>query len=88
MLLQNVDDFKELEQEIYKIVCETVRKKLKETLELIDEAIMGNRDKDVYQTYAYVSELEKDFGFKPSTGLEEGLNHYAKWYKAYYKVEK
>lgn len=43
---------------------------------------------DVYQTYADVSELEKDFGFKPSTSLEEGLDHFAKWYKNYYKVEK
>jgi len=43
---------------------------------------------DVYQTYADVSELEKDFGFKPSTSLEEGLDHFAKWYKDYYEVEK
>lgn len=26
---------------------------------------------DVYQTYADVSELEKDFGFKPDTLLEK-----------------
>lgn len=43
---------------------------------------------DVYQTYADVSELEKDFGFKPSTSLNEGLDQFAKWYKDYYKVEK
>lgn len=43
---------------------------------------------DVYQTYADVSELEKDFGFKPSTSLEEGLDKFAKWYKDYYKSEK
>ncbi|HKL42449.1 MAG TPA: SDR family NAD(P)-dependent oxidoreductase [Clostridia bacterium] len=40
---------------------------------------------DVYQTYADVSELEKDFGFKPSTSLEEGLDKFAEWYKDYYK---
>lgn len=39
---------------------------------------------DVYQTYADVEELVKDFGFKPSTSLEEGLAHFAKWYKEYY----
>lgn len=39
---------------------------------------------DVYQTYADVSELVKDFGFKPCTSLEEGLGRYAKWYKKYY----
>lgn len=40
---------------------------------------------DVYQTYADVSELEKDFGFKPATTLEEGLKSFAAWYKGYYK---
>ena len=39
---------------------------------------------DVYQTYADVSELEKDFDFKPSTTLEQGLSAFAKWYKTYY----
>lgn len=43
---------------------------------------------DVYQTYADMSELEKDFGFKPSTSLKDGLDRFAKWYKDYYKVEK
>lgn len=43
---------------------------------------------DVYQTYADVSELEKDFGFKPSTSLDEGLDRFAKWYKDFYKVDK
>jgi UDP-glucuronate 4-epimerase len=39
---------------------------------------------DVYQTYADVDDLVKDFGFKPSTSLEEGLSQFAKWYKEYY----
>lgn len=39
---------------------------------------------DVYQTYADVDELVRDFGFKPSTSLEQGLSQYAKWYKEYY----
>lgn len=39
---------------------------------------------DVYQTYADVSELEKDFDFKPKTSIEEGLGKFAKWYKEYY----
>lgn len=40
---------------------------------------------DVYQTYADVSELERDFDFKPSTTIEEGLGKFAEWYKDYYK---
>jgi UDP-glucuronate 4-epimerase len=39
---------------------------------------------DVYQTYADVDDLVKDFDFKPSISLEEGLNRFAKWYKEYY----
>ena len=39
---------------------------------------------DVYQTYADISELEKDFGFKPQTSIEVGLKRFADWYKKYY----
>jgi UDP-glucuronate 4-epimerase len=39
---------------------------------------------DVYQTYADVDDLVRDFGFRPSTRLEEGLSRFAKWYKEYY----
>lgn len=40
---------------------------------------------DVYQTYADVSDLMEDFGFKPSTTIEEGLSKFAEWFKEYYK---
>lgn len=43
---------------------------------------------DVYQTYADVDELIKDFNFKPNTSLEEGLSRFAKWYKEFYGSEK
>lgn len=39
---------------------------------------------DVYQTYADTAKLERDFGFKPSTPLSEGLARFAAWYRAYY----
>ena len=38
---------------------------------------------DVPVTYADTSALERDFGFKPSTPLREGLRKFAEWYKAY-----
>lgn len=41
---------------------------------------------DVYQTYADVSDLMKDYGFKPSTSIEEGLAAFVKWFKEYYHV--
>lgn len=39
---------------------------------------------DVPVTYADTSALERDFGFKPSTPLREGLRRFAEWYKAFY----
>jgi len=41
---------------------------------------------DVPVTYADVSALERDFGFKPSTSLREGLRKFTEWYKAFYQV--
>lgn len=41
---------------------------------------------DVEVTYADVSALSEDFGFKPSTPLRDGLRSFAKWYKEYYRV--
>ena len=39
---------------------------------------------DVPVTYADVTPLERDFGFKPSTTLREGLRRFAVWYRSYY----
>lgn len=39
---------------------------------------------DVPETYADTSALERDFGFKPSTPLREGLRKFAAWYKEFY----
>lgn len=39
---------------------------------------------DVPVTYADTSALEKDFGFKPSTPLREGLRKFAEWYYEFY----
>lgn len=39
---------------------------------------------DVEVTYADVTPLQQDFGFKPNTPLREGLRRFAKWYKEYY----
>ena len=41
---------------------------------------------DVPITYAYTTALERDFGFKPSTTLRDGLRAFAEWYKKFYKV--
>ena len=41
---------------------------------------------DVPVTYADVTALERDFGFKPATTLREGLRRFAEWYKEFYHV--
>ena len=39
---------------------------------------------DVPTTYADTSALERDFGFKPSTSLRDGLRAFAEWYASFY----
>ena len=39
---------------------------------------------DVPVTYADTTPLERDFGFRPSTPLRDGLRAFARWYKEYY----
>lgn len=39
---------------------------------------------DVPVTYADSEALERDFGFRPRTGIREGLRKFAEWYKEYY----
>jgi nucleoside-diphosphate-sugar epimerase len=40
---------------------------------------------DVPITYADTYALERDFGFKPSTSLREGLRKFAEWYHEFYQ---
>ena len=43
---------------------------------------------DVPVTYAETTPLERDFGFKPSTSLRDGLHEFAVWYREFYMKEK
>lgn len=38
---------------------------------------------DVYQTYADVTDLMEDYGFKPDTPLEEGIRRFVEWFREY-----
>lgn len=40
---------------------------------------------DVPITYADTTALERDFGFKPSTSLRDGLRKFAEWYHEFYQ---
>ena len=67
--------------------------KLMDFIETLEKAIGREAKKeylpmqpgDVYQTYADVTDLIRDFDFKPSTPISEGLGRFAEWYKEYYR---
>ncbi|MDD1641227.1 MAG: NAD-dependent epimerase [Methylococcaceae bacterium] len=41
---------------------------------------------DVPDTYADVSDLENDLGYKPGTLLETGISNFVEWYKNFYRI--
>ena len=43
---------------------------------------------DVVETYADISESERDLGFQPTTRIEEGIASFISWYKSFYGKEK
>jgi UDP-glucuronate 4-epimerase len=68
--------------------------KLMHFIEVLEKAIGREAKKeflpmqagDVYQTYADVDDLIRDFGFKPETSIEEGLGKFARWYREFYNI--
>lgn len=50
-----------------------------------NKVYMDMQPGDVLRTYADVSDLEKEVGFKPDTDIEEGLGRFVDWYRDYYK---
>ena len=41
---------------------------------------------DVPDTYANVENLNKNFNYKPSTSVIDGVSNFIKWYKSYYQI--
>lgn len=39
---------------------------------------------DVHETFADISRLNRDFGYKPTTKIEQGLANFVSWYKSYH----
>lgn len=42
---------------------------------------------DVKETYADVSDLIKDYDYKPNTDIKDGMKEFIKWYKDYYNID-
>ena len=69
---------------------------LMEFIQTIEKAIgkeakknfLPMQDGDVESTYADVSGLIKDFGYKPDTKLEDGIAEFVKWYREFYGENK
>jgi UDP-glucuronate 4-epimerase len=41
---------------------------------------------DMKETFSDTTLLEKDFNFKPATNIEDGVQYFVDWYKAYYAI--
>lgn len=48
--------------------------------------MMPMQDGDVPSTYADVSKLERDLGYKPKTSVEDGVRRFVEWYRGHYGV--
>ncbi|MHC4270334.1 MAG: NAD-dependent epimerase [Planctomycetota bacterium] len=46
--------------------------------------LMPMQPGDIPATYADISDLSKDVGFKPSTPIEDGIKKFVEWYRGYY----
>ena len=51
-----------------------------------EKIFMDMQPGDVLRTYADISDLEKDIGFKPATRIEDGLGCFVDWYRDYYQI--
>ncbi len=63
--------------ELIAILEEKLSKKAKRNL-------MPLQDGDVQATFADISDLERDIGFRPKTSLREGIGRFVDWYLEYY----
>jgi UDP-glucuronate 4-epimerase len=41
---------------------------------------------DVKETYADISAIQRDLGFSPKTGIEEGVPRFIAWYREYHNI--
>ena len=48
--------------------------------------LMPMQPGDVEATYADISQLEQDFGFRPVTQLRQGLHNFAQWYRDFFQI--
>ena len=67
--------------------------KLQHFIEAIENALGKKAEKkylpiqpgDVLKTFADVSELTEDIGYRPKTTVTDGVNKFVEWYTSFYK---
>ncbi|MEZ6147511.1 MAG: hypothetical protein R3B91_19225 [Planctomycetaceae bacterium] len=64
-------------------LIETLERSLGKTA---DKQMLDIQPGDVPATYANVDDLIRDVGFKPSTPIEAGVQHFVDWYREYHDV--
>lgn len=52
----------------------------------VEKIMLPGQAGDVPETFADVSELVRDVGYKPPTPVEEGVRRFVDWYRGYYRV--
>ena len=63
-------------------------------IELIEKALGKTTEKillplqvgDVEHTYADVSDLERDVGYRPQVSIREGIERFVSWYREFYRI--
>ena len=64
------------------------------SIEALEEALESKANKellplqpgDVPDTYADVEDLVREFNYKPSMSVNEGIQNFAKWYRKYHQL--
>ncbi len=51
-----------------------------------EKRLMPMQPGDVRDTYADISAIQRDLGFKPSTKIDVGVPRFVEWYRAYHRV--
>jgi UDP-glucuronate 4-epimerase len=51
-----------------------------------EKRLMPMQQGDVRDTYADISAIQRDLGFKPSTRIDQGIPRFVEWYRAYHGV--
>jgi UDP-glucuronate 4-epimerase len=41
---------------------------------------------DVKETFADIDAMKNDFGYEPTTGINEGIPLFVEWYKSFHRV--